>query len=395
MLIPATLAEHTVESLYAQHGPERRWIYWLVLLGATGALASLPLIKVDVSVRAPGMVRPVTERADLRPAVSGRIDRVLARDNERVHAGQTLLVLAAGELDERLARNRALQAEHAAAIADLVHLTAATGTDRPAAAGDFQNPALRQELAQHQAQLDSYRLAETKARNELARYTTLAAKGIATQQELDNARYEAERLQAESRLLLEQNLSRWQSRLQEERTALAGLTSDAQRLQEETTHYLLQAPAAGVLVGFSGWSPGGFVTAGQSLGVVSPSDTLLVETHVSPRDVGLVRVGQAARLQIDAYPYTQWGTLDGTVEAIGGDLVGGEASTPGTNPGQAFKVMIRPAAGHLMLPNGVRGELKKGLTLSARFLVARRSVFQLLYDDVSAWLNPQDQRPAT
>ena len=385
VLLPASLAENTVESLYAAHGPERAWIYWLLLIGIGSALTSLPLIKVDVSVRAPGMVRPATERTELRQAVSGRIDRVLVRDNERVLAGQDLLVLAADELEVRQARNQTLQAEHAASIADLLRLTAGTGSDRPAYSGDFQTAVLRQELAQYLAQLDSYRLAETKARNELARFITLAAKGIATQQELDNARYEAERLQSESKLLVEQNLSRWQSRLQEEQTILAGLTSDAKRLQEEKTHYTLQAPVDGVLVGFSGWSPGSFVTAGQTLGVVSPSDTLLVEAHVSPRDVGLVRIGQTVRLQVDAFPYTQWGALDGTVETIGGDLVvpGGNASSP------VFKITIRPVRTHLLLTNGVRGELRKGLTLSARFLVTRRSLLQVLYQDVNGWLDPK------
>jgi len=318
----------------------------------------------------------------------------LVHDDDRVTVGQVLLILATGELDERLARNHVLQAGYAASIADLHGLIAAIGREGPVASVEFQTPALRQEFAQHLVQAESYRLAETKARNELARYTTLAAQGIATRQELDNTRYEVDRLQAESRLVVEQTLSRWQSRLHEERTTLAGLISEEQRLGEEARHYILRAPASGVLVGFSGWSPGGFVTAGQSLGMVSPDDALLVETHVSPRDVGLVRVGQSARLQVDAYPYTQWGTLDGTVETISGDLGAGVAAGATGAPTPGFKVMVRPAVSHLRLPGGVRGELKKGLTLSARFLVARRTVFQLLYDDVSAWLNPQDQRPA-
>lgn len=43
-LMPASLAQHTVESLYAEHGPQRPWIYWLVLAGLIGALAGLPLV---------------------------------------------------------------------------------------------------------------------------------------------------------------------------------------------------------------------------------------------------------------------------------------------------------------------------------------------------------------
>lgn len=394
-LYPANMVQDSVESLFAAHGPQRPMVYWLLLSGVMGALIALPLVKVDVSVRASGWVRPETERADLRPAVSGHIAQVLARDNEHVHAGQPLLTLNARDVEERLARNRVLQAERAALVSDLSGLTTdrvgvEEGRGSTASGLKFQTTALLAEHAQFRAQLESYRLAETKARSELARYTTLAAKGIASQQELDNARYEVERLQAESKLVVEQAIAKWEARLRDERAARTDLESEEKRLREELAQYTLRAPAGGVLIGFTGLSAGGFVAAGQILGAVSPEDALRVETFVSPKDVGLIRAQQAVRLQIDAYPYTQWGTLDGTVTAISGDLAPSAAPAAG-GQGQApvFKVLIRPAADHLALPNGVRGELKKGLTLSARFLVARRSLLQVLYEDVSSWLDPQ------
>ncbi|MDP2137505.1 MAG: HlyD family efflux transporter periplasmic adaptor subunit [Candidatus Didemnitutus sp.] len=422
--IPAELASHTVEGLYAEHGSQRTWTYWLILTGVIGAFASLPLIKVDVSVRAAGMVRPSTERAELRPAVSGHIAEVLASDHMRVEAGQVLLVLGSRDLEERRLRIHALQQAHIDLIFDLQLLTSGPVADDSVLSGGgskkgdasemwrrsfsvrggpgvsllFRTEALRQESYQLIAQLEAYRLAESKAGTELDRCTSLANKGIATRQEVDNANFDLERLRAESRLLVEQNLARWQARLRDARTTLAGLESEALRLREEQTQYMLRAPVAGVLVGFSGWSVGGFIAAGQSLGAVSPEDTLQVETYVSPRDIGLVREGQVVRLQVDAYPYTQWGTLDGTVAAISGDLVGGVAPSLANGNSSAtsagFKVLVRPAATYLALPGGVRGELRKGLTLSARFLVARRSLLQILYQDVSAWLDPGGNRPA-
>jgi len=77
-----------------------------------------------------------------------------------------------------------------------------------------------------------------------------------------------------------QALTRWQSRLQEESTAQAELVSAEQRLVEEQTRCTVRSPVAGVLVGFTGWSPGGFIGASQLLGAVSPDDALLVETQV-------------------------------------------------------------------------------------------------------------------
>lgn len=382
-LLPAELAGHTVESLYALHGPERKWTYWFVLGGVVGALASLPVIHVDVSVRAPGIVRSLTERAELKTAVSGRIGDVPVHDNDVVAAGQVLLTLGTGELDEQVHRQAALMAEKAAVQADLRSLLAEVEL-----AQDLQTVALAHEQIQYRAQLESYRLAEAKAASEYGRFTALADKGIATRQELDNSRYEVERLQAESRLLREQTRARWAARLKDEESGCADLASTLRQLEEQRTHYTVRAPVAGVLVGFNGWSPGGQVLAGQVLGTVSPGDALRVETQVSTKDIGLVRTGQRVRLQVDAYPYTQWGMLDGVVESIGGDLLAGGA--PGSP--RYFKVLVRPVATHLSLSSGTRAELKRGLTLTARYVLARRSLLQVLYDDASAWLNPQDNR---
>ena len=42
----------------------------------------------------------------------------------------------------------------------------------------------------------------------------------------------------------------------------------------------------------------------------------------------------------------------------------------------------------LHLKNGFKGNLKKGMTLQARFVVARRSLWELLFDKVDDWVNP-------
>jgi HlyD family secretion protein len=38
--------------------------------------------------------------------------------------------------------------------------------------------------------------------------------------------------------------------------------------------------------------------------------------------------------------------------------------------------------------NGVKGNLKKGMTFQARFILTKRSLFQLLYDKADDWMNP-------
>lgn len=395
-LLPAVLAQHTVESLYAEHGPARPWIYWLALLGVTAALAALPLIEVDVTVRAPGVVRPATERTELRVPLSAQIAQVLARDNDTVTAGQPLLVLRSRDLDERLALNRTRQTLSTSLITDLTRLTPAATDSSPSNPFQFdvtalETPELRADLAQLHAQWATQQLTQAKASRELDRSTTLAAKGLISTREHDQAHDDLAAARADTTTLLRAARTRWETRLRDEQTTLTTLRTEENRIAEEVAQTTLRAPATGSIQGLTGLSPGAWLSAGQMIGAVSPSDALLIETFVSPKDVGLLRLGQPARLQIDAYPYTQWGLLDATLTTLAADSSG----TNGANSTSGFKVTLQPAATTLYLPNGAAGPLRKGLTLSARFVVARRSLFQILYEDVSAWLNPQEPQSKT
>lgn len=386
--LPAQFAADSVESLYALQGPDRPWIYWLLLAAAASGLGALPLIEVDVAVHAPGVVRATTDRIELVAPMAGQIDRVLAREHERVTAGQVLLSFVEAELEERVTHNLALQAEHTAAADDLGELLRAAA-NRSEEAPELAPPLTTVwalELKQFQAQAKSHQLAETKAAEDLKRVSLLAGKGLATQQELDQARFESERLAADAQVWREQSRTRWAARLAEEELRVGELASEARQLDDQRRRHRVVAPAAGVLLGFVGHQPGGYVRAGQSLGAVSPDDPLVVETFVSPRDIGHVRSGQRVALQVHAFPHTQWGVVEGRVLAISADALDAGAGTA------AFRVTVRPEQHALTLPNGVRGELIKGLSVDARFLAGRRTLFQLICEDADAWLNPAGPR---
>ena len=395
--LAAALAEHSVESLHAMHGRPRPWIYWLSLAGVGAALGALPLVPVEITVRSGGVVRPAIERTELKAAIGGRIARVLVRDNDQVAANQPLVELETGDVDERLARNRALQREKSGLVADLGELTAAlarslpggfSSTDFPAIGAKIKSPVFIRELARFLAQDAVNRLGAIKALAVQDRTLVLAAKGIVTEQECDDARYAATRATADLQLLAEQTLAGWHTQLRDEQTALDQLVSEEKRLQGELALALIRSPASGTVQGLIGLGAGAFVVAGQSLGYVSPEAPLLVETYVSPKDIGGLRPGQAVRLQIDAFPYTQWGLLEGRIQAVAADAT--------SNGSQAtFKVLVQPAALALHLRNGATGALRKGMTLTARFVVGRRSLWHVLYEDASAWLGPQDRPSPT
>ena len=53
-----------------------------------------------------------------------------------------------------------------------------------------------------------------------------------------------------------------------------------------------------------------------------------------------------------------------------------------------YKVYCNLSDDHLTLKSGYKGYLKKGMVVSTNFMVTRRTVYQLLYDKMNDWLNP-------
>jgi HlyD family secretion protein len=125
--------------------------------------------------------------------------------------------------------------------------------------------------------------------------------------------------------------------------------------------------------------------AGQKVCLVSPDTALVAEVMVLPKDIGWLSVGNKVHLQIDAFNYTDWGMVSGKILEISNDF-------QLTNQTPVFKVRCTLDKQVLTLNNGIKGILKKGMTLNARFFVAERSLMQLITDKANNWLNPAQHR---
>src|SRR5690606_14157758 len=126
---------------------------------------------------------------------------------------------------------------------------------------------------------------------------------------------------------------------------------------------------------------GSMISVNEVLAEISPDSGLIAETYILPKDIGYLKVGTPVNLQIDAYDYNQWGMVGGQVQSISADIF-----TDREQP--YFKVRCLLEKDSLSLRNGYQGKLHKGKTWQARFFITSRTLFQLLYDKVDDWLNP-------
>jgi hemolysin D len=129
----------------------------------------------------------------------------------------------------------------------------------------------------------------------------------------------------------------------------------------------LSAPVGGTVQQLAVHTVGGVVTTAQSLMEIVPDEWLEAEIAIENKDVGFVKPGQEAVVKIDAFPYTRFGYLKGTVVQVSNDAVQDKPQ------GLAFTAHVRLADNRFKV-NGQWVALTPGMTVTADVKTGRRSV---------------------
>ncbi len=373
-LYPADALDDSLEAHLARHARAGRGVYFATLAMAIAAATALPLVKVNVTVRSPGIIRPATEKQEIHALVSALAAQVLVRDNQTVAQGDTIVLLHATALDDRAALLAARVLEKQRLLADLTLLLSRSGPVLQTA--DYQR-----EYRQFVTEVRDHRLAQDRALREAARVRDLYRTQSTTASDLEDKEFQLAQLQSQGRLILERYRTRWQTALTSLRSDLQDLASQQAQVAEQRAAYTITAPASGTVELVASLSAGSPVQEGELLAVISPRSDFVAQVYVAPRDIGLLRPGMAVRLMVDAFNYSDWGVIEGSVTEISDDFVEVDGRP-------MFKVTCALARTRLSLANGFTSSVRKGMTLQARFVVAERSLLQLLRDDVNDWLNP-------
>ena len=380
-LFPAEIVEFTAEYHFNKHNRRTLIVYQLLLLLVVGAIVSVFVVKIDVSVKGTGLLRAVQEDHAIKAIVSGRIEEVLVAENQRVEAGQVLARIRTDILDQEKDLLLSQRSDLGGQLDDLHKLTRLlrqrTVTQRPILASAMYSQQFTlfwQRVSKLQNQLDL-------AQKNFERYSQLYDNRVISAAEYDESNYTYQQAKTELELAYDEQASLWQQDLHTLRLKTGELGARINQVNKEQELYVLQAPASGTLQSVKGLQKGSMISANEVLAEVSPDSGLIAEAYILPKDIGYLHAGTPVKLQVEAYDYNQWGMATGEITSISADIF--------TDRGQPyFKVRCLLNEDRLVLKNGYEGKLHKGMTLQARFFVTRRTLFQLIYDKADDWLNP-------
>jgi len=372
--------QHNVLVFLHQTKVSTQIIYSITILAIVVALSAMPFIYTTVSVKGSGSLQSNIEKNELLAPVSGKITMIGLADNQKIKKGQLILSIdpALQEKQGSILSSRKSELNDLLNDATLLLKTVGlSSAGSPALHTGLYTASSQQFMEQTQNALN----AKNQAYQIYARYEILFVKKVVTQAEYEQYKFNYDQALSDFNLVAKKYKTQWQTEANQYRKELKDLDNQMVQLTEQEKLYELTAQIDGTVQGLSGLQKGSFVSAGQKIGEISPDSALLAINYIKPSDIGLIKKGQEARFQIDAFNYNQWGVLTGVVTDISDDIIM-------INQNPYFKVKCKLNQDFLQLKNGYKGQVKKGMSFSARFTIAKRSLYQLLYDQVDDWLNP-------
>jgi len=368
------------ESFYLNRNIKYHILYIAIILFCVFCITSLPFIHIDISIKTMGITRPVSERTEVKSIMSGIIDTIYFKEGNKVPKDAVMIRLKDPNTKGKVILNNFEINQREQFINDLIILTSATDLES-IIIDKLTAPLYKQQFTKFMHQKQDLEASLNKAKKELEINTPLAKDKIISTKEFYDIEINYQKLQSSNKAFIQEQLSTWQQDLVRYNLELSQYKQTLSVVNADASYFSVKAPTSGIIQGINTRYQGGLLQANETLCTISPEGDLIGECYVPTRDIGLLKVGQFVRYQMEAFDYNYFGVLTGKVSTIDNDFTV-------INNTPVFKVRCSFDSTQLHLKNGFTGKLKKGLNFQARFIVARRSLWQLLYDKLDDWLNP-------
>jgi multidrug resistance efflux pump len=371
------------------------WAFFAAMLsGLLAAIAFGVVGKMDVTGRGRGILRSPGGAQTLSAAIGGTVQQLHVHSGDKVSAGQLLLTLDATALRAEL--QQAMQS------LDFAQKRLAEITEHR----ELHERSLQ--LLQTEARLTQQRLRsegdtlQTLSQRSAA-YHSLGERGFVARSGVDEIREQMRNVERGT-LALEQELAQTQlqqvlfqrdrhEQLYRARAELDAAQSKRSALEAMLAQTSVRAPSAGRVEGLDA-RIGDQVQLGQPLVTLVPvTPPTQVVVFAEDRDRAFLRIGSAARLEVDQLPMAEFGVLTGKVSAIGAHFaslrerqttLGEEPTSP--TPCYRVEVQLAQTAKNRRLLE----RLTSGALVSARFSLRQRRLITLVLEPLHALLDRKD-----
>ena len=366
---------NNIENLIAKNKTKSISIYFVVVLCIIIVFALLPIIKIDISSQSRGIIKSYKDNVPLTIIVSGKIVWQNLKNNQSVRKGDTLIKISKETLETDKFIQDTLSNTTKLVLNDITNVLYGNYSA-------LHTANIREDYNKYATKRLELQSKVSQATINYNRNKILFDKDVISKAEYEKFVFELQFTKQALSSYDKTQKSTWENQKKELTDKMNVINGSIKKNSVDSHNYFILAPTSGTIENFSGLQSGSFINSSQPIATISPNDNLIIENNVSPNDIGLININQTVKFQIDAFNYNQWGLLEGKVIEIDKNITINEQEA-------FFKVKCKLNSKTLTLKSGYKTQVSKGMTLTTRYIITRRSLFDLLFDKVDDWLNPK------
>ena len=375
----------------AQHAGHSRWVLRAIGLALVCLVAWSTVAQIDQTTRAPAQVIAAARTQVIQAPDGGVVKAIYVKEGEMVRKGDVLVQLetarAKAAVDEASAKVAALEITLARLEAevygkpmkiDSALMKYEDFVRNQRALYQKRRKAIEEDISSLQKML-------TLAQAELDMNSGLEATGDVSQTDILRLRRTVADIEAQianNRNKYFQDSQTEMTRAQEQLNTEVETLRDRMQMLEHTE---LTAPADGLVKNIFITTVGGVIRQSETmLELVPTASDLIVEAKVSTKDIAYVKLGQSAKVNLDAYDSSIFGAMNGEVSYISPDTLQ-EDTAQGKQPYYRTLVLIKDA--EFKSQNTENIQIRPGMTASVSIKARERSVFSYLTKPVTKTIN--------
>jgi hemolysin D len=160
-------------------------------------------------------------------------------------------------------------------------------------------------------------------------------------------------------------------------TEIAQTKQQVQELERQLAQKVIRAPVAGTVLQLPFKQPKSFVQTGQLVAQIAPQGAAtILKVQMPSQNSGFLKTGMPVKVKFDAYPFQDYGVVEGKVQMVSPDSKLVEA---GNGKIEAFEVDVMLDRNYIK-SQGKQIPLNLGQTATAEVIIRQRQTIDLILD---------------
>ena len=338
-----------------------RALAWTIISTASFGFIFAVFAKIDEVVLAPGELQPLGAERPVKAPFAGVIKDIVVKEGQKVIAGDTLL-----KFDADVSRKRKETLE----------------TQIKLEMKRFEEES-RAVKARKRGVVERLKGINRSLKTESSIYENilpLAEIGAMQQTEVLRQRNKVEQLDSEVQQTgadLEEVEAQLNKLEQESLREISDLERQLVEVEDTIIKEKLSAPVSGIVFGMVPSSAGYAASAGETLVKVVPGGEIEAKIYITTKDVGFIKTGMKAQIRVDAFPYTQFGSITGALKSVGTLPLEPDQQ----NPMPRFPAYVKIDKEYLE-KDGEKYNVSAGQSVQVNLILRDKRVISLLTDAV-------------